>query len=179
MVYLTNNPMAAVNNKCGDENAKPSTLSIFSYSLQLQVVLGPSGDHHNRTGREEHAEEEFKAAVHRKAEKRRRNGKRSSSEMDHCNTQQKGSLLDGRGVAKSLPHRMGEERGTFRIIYIYMLVMGMATIFKVPSSHLGHAVSGREYMPNQSINFNICGRVCSSLILFVGRRVYVRTVLQL
>eukprot|EP01084_Bolivina_argentea_P178764 308990_1 len=76
-----------------------------------QVVLGSSGDHHRRGV--EHGEEECNRAVNRKGEKRRRNRRKSSPERDHCNAQNCG-LLDGRGAAKSLSHRMGEEGGTYR-----------------------------------------------------------------
>ncbi len=103
--------MAAVNNRCGGENVKPTALSAFFYALQLQVVLGSSGDHHRRGV--EHGEEECNRAVNCKGEKRRRNRRKSSPERDHCNAQNCG-LLDGRGAAKSLSHRMGEEGGTYR-----------------------------------------------------------------
>ncbi len=107
---LINNPVAAAKNSRSFKNVKPDALSAFLFVLPLQVPLR-SSDHHQRL---EHGKECSTRVVKRNENKRRKNGRNSSSERDNCIIQNGGGTLDvGDRVAIKLSSRMDEEE-TFR-----------------------------------------------------------------
>ncbi len=105
--------MVEVKNSGSSKNVKPAVLSAFFCALLLQEVnLSPVN--HNR--RVEHGEKECNnGAINHKEKKRRKNGRRSSSERDNSNVQNGDNVLCGRerNNVTSISGRIDEE-GIYR-----------------------------------------------------------------